>query len=390
MLNFIYDIPTKVYFGDFNEDELGHEIRSYGNKLMFLYEGNYIKENGLYDLVYKAAEKYAFSVTEFTEIKPNPKLTDIERCVSVCRENRCDVIVAVGGGSTIDTAKAVSWAALTDHDIWSVVKYENDINEVIPVVAISTISATGSEMDTACVISNEKTKEKINFIHPVQRPKTAFLNPVYTFTVSKYQTACGTVDILSHLLETYFLKDESMEMLDRVMEGIMKTVLDNGVLAYNEPTNYDARANLMWAASWALNGFVIADKTNYWTCHPIEHELSAYYDITHGLGLAILLPVYLRTIVDEKSEIKFKNIARNVFGLAVDNEKDSVSEIVIKKFEDYFFEQLNLPSKLSSLNIDSSHFEEMAKNVTGENEIFDYGYRKLSKEQIIQIYTSSL
>ena len=391
MNSFIYDVSTKVYFGKEELCHLGEEIKKYGHNLFMIYtDKKIIENNGLYKLVYEESKKYNFNVTEFSKVTPNPRHSDIQEGINLCKEKQCDVILAIGGGSTMDSAKAISSGFYINEPIWDVVKGKYKVTKSLPIITIPTISATGSEMNIGAVISNLNTSEKISLRYPTQRPKVSFLNPYYTMSVGKYQTACGSVDILCHTIETYFNDDDCMFMLDTFMEGLVSTVLRYGPIAYNEPTNYEARANLMWAAPWAINDFIRNDKAKTWTMHPIEHEISAFYDITHGLGLAILMPRYLKHIIDEKSLPRFRRLAVKSFGLDGALSDMELANGVIKGIENFAFNDLGLESKLSNLGIDDSHFEEIAIRLANGNGYFTTGYRKLSREEIVQILRECL
>lgn len=257
---------------------------------------------------------------------------------------------------------------------------KSPVTNALPIFTILTLAATGSEMDCGGVISNMETKEKLGLIHPILQPKISFLNPENTFTVSAYQTASGAADIIAHLFDVcYFAKSEKMYMLDMVMESILKTVVKYAPIAINEPDNYEARANLMWAASWALNGFVIAGRGQAATCHNIEHELSAFYDITHGHGLAILMPRWLEYILDDTTQADIKKFGVNVFEL----DENSTAKDAINAFKKFLFEDLGLKSTLTDLNIDKTHFKEMAKH-SCFGEVM-HGYKDLTPEDVEKI-----
>ena len=261
MNSFVYNISTKVYFGPEEMIHLGEEIKNYGNKVLIIYSSQRLIEKiGISDFIKEESKKYGFEVVEFSGIKPNPRHTDVQNAIDLCREKKCDVILAIGGGSTMDSAKAVASGFYIDAPIWDVVKGKYSVKKSLPIITIPTIAATGSEMNIGAVISNIETSEKISLRYSTQRPKVSFLNPEYTMSVNQYQTACGSVDILCHVMETYFTQDDCMFMLDTFMEGLIQTVIKYGPIAYNEPNNYEARANLMWAASWAINDFIRYDK----------------------------------------------------------------------------------------------------------------------------------
>lgn len=387
---FVYDIGTKVYFGPLTTTQLGTEIKKVGKKLFFIYQGDVIKNLGIYDLVMNIGKEFGFNIIEFSKIQPNPRHTDIQDGIDLCRKEQCDVILVAGGGSAIDSAKAIATGVLIDAPIWDIVLDKYPVVASLPLLTISTVSATGSEMNMGAIISNLQTKDKLGLRKPSQRPKVTFLNPEYTFTVPKFQTACGSVDILCHTLETYFSSDNCMYMLDSFMEGLVRTVIKYAPIAYHEPANYEARANLMWAAPWAINDFLRYDKENNWTMHPIEHEISAYTDITHGLGLAIIMPRYLRHIIDAKSLKRFRNLGIHAFDLSNELDDYTLAEKTIDKIEKFCYQQLELTSHFSALGIDGSDFEEIASKLASDNGYFTTGYRKLSQQEILQILKECL
>lgn len=321
-------------------------------------------------------------------IEPNPRVTSVNNGAEICKKENIEVLLAVGGGSVIDCTKAISAAAFYDGDAWDIVTKKVPVTQCLPIVTVLTLSATGSEMDAGGVISNLETNDKIGVSSPLMQPKVSFLNPKNTFTVSAYQTACGAADILSHIMETYFNPSGSMYMLDCFMEGMMKTVVKYAPIAVVDPENEEARANLMWTSSWAINGFARSCQSCVWSCHPMEHQLSAYYDITHGLGLAILTPRWMRYILNEENVERFKNFAVNVFG--VDSKLDSMSASLkgIEALEKFLFKDLKLTSNLTELEIDRTHFEIMAEKAC-KNGILK-GYKELDKEDIKAIYEMCL
>ncbi|MBQ1478148.1 MAG: iron-containing alcohol dehydrogenase [Erysipelotrichaceae bacterium] len=387
---FIYNIPTRVYFGPEEMEHLGEELSRYGKRVLFVYDGDYIKSNGIYDLVMKAGRDYDLDITEFTNVRPNPRHTDCEEAIAICKEKNIEVVLGVGGGSVIDSSKAIAAGAVSDAPLWDLVIKKAPTEKALPVIAMSTISATGSEMDSGAVITNESTFDKKVYSNPNLLPKATFLNPEYTFTVPKYQTACGAVDIIAHVFEVYFSPSDDLYMLDTVAQGLVRTVLKYGPIAYNDPTNYEARANLMWASPWAINHFIEYDKRHLWSMHPMEHELSAYYDITHGLGLAILMPRWLRFVKDEKSYPKFRGLGLYAFDLDRSLSDEEMADKVIEKIEEFSYKTLGLTSNLTDLGIDDSKFEEMADKLTNNGTSFHAGFRPLYKEDIIEIYRNCL
>ncbi|MGD1820161.1 MAG: iron-containing alcohol dehydrogenase [Pleomorphochaeta sp.] len=361
MNNFIYDIGTKVYFGKDQLEHLGPEIKKYGKRVLLTYGGGSIKKVGLYQRVVEELTKAGLEIFELANIEPNPRVTSVNKGADICKKEDIDVLLAVGGGSVIDCTKVIAAATYYDGDAWDIMLNKVDVKKALPIFTILTLSATGSEMNPNEVITNLETNDKIGLAFPPLRPKVSFLDPTLTYTVSKYQTACGSADILNHILEVYFNMDNDLYMLDTVMEGLMKTVIKYAPIAYHSPDNYEARANLMWASSWAINGFVSGGKTHDWTCHPIEHELSAYYDITHGLGLAIITPKWLEYALNETTASKFKQFGVNVFNIDEKLDAMEVAKLSIAKLKQFLYEDLHLDDSLSKLNIGDEKFEIMAK-----------------------------
>ena len=285
MNNFIYDIPTKVYFGENQLGHLGEELSRYGKRVLLTYGGGSIKKTGLYDAVVAEIQKAGLTLFELNGIEPNPRIESVRRGAQICKDEKIDVLLAVGGGSTLDATKFMAAGACVDFDPWDFFSKWAPIEKALPVLTVLTLSATGSEMDCGGVVSNPETQDKIGRMDPKLLPKVSFLDPTATYTVNPYQTACGAADMMSHILEIYFNMDQDLTMLDSFMEGMMKTIIRYAPVAMKQPDNYEARANLMWTSSWAINGFANGGKRQAWSCHPMEHELSALYDITHGLAL---------------------------------------------------------------------------------------------------------
>ena len=386
--SFIYHIPTKVYFGDMLS-HLGQEIIQYGKRVLWLYDGDYIKENGLYQKIIEVFQTYQIEHIEFRDIKPNPRHTDVNKAIQVCQENQIDVILAVGGGSVIDSAKVIAACAFYEGDCWDIVSGKIDFEKSLPVVAISTISATGSEMDNAAVISHEDYHEKRVLAKASMYPAVTFLDPTLTYTVGPYQSACGVADILSHILEEYFTPVQGMYMIDTIMEGLIRTVFKYGPTVVKEPTNYEARENMMWASNWAINGFVSFDRPHPWSMHPLGHQLSAYYDMTHGLSLAIIMPRWLRHILDEKSLPLFRALGQHALMLDEHLSDEAMAKAVIQRIETLLFEELKLKSHLKELNITDEYFEAMADKLCEQQGYHD-GFRPLYKEDILSIYQQCL
>lgn len=383
--NFVYDIPVKVYFGENKLGHLGEELSKFGKRVLLTYGGGSIKRNGLYDRVMAEIEKAGLEVFELSGIEPNPRIESVRKGAQMCKEHNIDVLLAVGGGSTIDATKFMAAGACVDHDPWDFLNEKcAPLERALPIVTILTLSATGSEMDTAAVISNLETGDKIGRLARPLLPQVSFLDPTLTYSVGQYQTACGSVDIFSHIIETYFNMEPDLYMLDCFMEGMMKTVLKYAPVAMREPENYEARANLMWTSSWAINGFVLGSRRKAWSCHPIEHELSAKYDITHGLGLALLTPRWMEYCLDESNVSKYVQFAVNVFGVDGSQEPMVVAREGIRLLSEFFFDTLGLPRTFTEVGIKREDFPMMARKSCGKGVL--RGFKDLTPADVEKIF----
>jgi len=390
MNNFIYDIPTKVYFGENQLGNLGPELAKFGKRVLLTYGGGSIKKMGLYDKVVAEIKKAGLQLFELSGIEPNPRIDSVRAGAEICKKEHIDVLLAVGGGSTIDATKFMAAGALVDFDPWDFFSEKwAPLTDALPIVSILTLAATGSEMDAGGVISNPKTKDKIGRVERPMLPRVSFLDPTNTYTVSPYQTDCGASDMLSHSCEVYFNMSTDLYMLDTVMEGLMKSIIKYAPVAMKEPDNYEARANLMWASSWAINGFIDGGKRQAWSCHPIEHELSAIYDITHGLGLAIITPRWMKYCLSEATVSKYVQFGVNVFDIDKSLPAMEIATKAIDMFADFLFKTLGLKSTLSAVGIDDTHFEVMAEKAAGIGGT-KYGFVPLAPKDISEILKMSL
>ena len=385
MNSFIYDIPVKVYFGRDQLSHLGTELRKFGRRVLLTYGGGSIKRNGLYDRVVTELRNADMEVYELSGIEPNPRIESVRQGVAMCKEHNVDVLLAVGGGSTIDATKFMAAGACVEHDAWEFFGAgAKPIERALPIVTILTLSATGSEMDTAGVISNLETGDKLGRLAQPLLPKVSFLDPTLTYSVSAYQTACGAADIMSHIMEVYFNMNKDLFMLDCFMEGMLKTVVKYAPIAIAEPENYEARANLMWTSSWAINGFINGGKKKAWSCHPMEHELSAVYDITHGLGLAILTPRWMEYCLDESNVDRYVTFGVNVFGIDSSLEPMAIAREAIKRLSDFFFNTLGLQSTFTEVGIKREDFGLMAKKACRYGDI--KGFKTLTQQDVVNIF----
>lgn len=388
MNSFVYDIPVKVYFGENQLGNLGEELRKFGNRVLLTYGGGSIKRSGLYDSVTEEIRRAGLELFELSGIEPNPRIDSVRKGAQICKDEKIDVLLAVGGGSTIDATKYMAAGACVDHDPWEFFSRWAPIEKALPIVTVLTLSATGSEMDPGGVISNPETKDKIGRLAPQLLPKVSFLDPTLTYSVNEYQTACGAADMMSHIMEVYFNMEQDLYMLDCFMEGLMKTIIKFAPVAMKEPDHYEARANLMWASSWAINGFVNGGKQQEWSCHPMEHEVSAIYDITHGLGLAILTPRWMEYCLDETTVSKYYQFGVNVFGIDASLPEMEVAEKSIEMLKEFLYDTLGLKSSFEEVGIDDSNFEIMA----GKSCMWETleGFKPLKQKDIMEIFKMCL
>jgi len=388
MNNFIYDIPTKVYFGENQLEYLGEELNKYGKKVLLTYGGGSIKKSGLYDKIVAEIKNAGLELFELNGIDPNPRVSSVNAGADICKKEDIDVLLAVGGGSVLDCTKYIGVATYYDGNAWDILLGKTPVEKCLPIITVLTLAATGSEMDSGGVISNPETKDKIGLMFPPMQPKVSFLDPTNTFTVSKFQTASGAADMLNHIMEVYFNMDQDLYMLDCVMEGLMKTIIKYAPIALSEPDNYEARANLMWTSSWAINGYINGGKRQTWSCHPMEHELSAIYDITHGLGLAILTPHWMEYTLDETTASKFYQFGTNVFGIDAGMKHMEVAKKSIELVKKFLFNTLGLKSTFTEIGIDESNFAVMAKKACMGGVL--PGFKPLNQQDIENIFKKCL
>ena len=389
MLNYVHAIPTKVYFGKGQIERLPEALAPFGKRVLLAYGGGSIKRIGLYDTIMALLNEGGFIVTELSGIEPNPRIESVAEGVRLCKENDINVILAVGGGSTIDCSKAIACGVFYEgDDLWQMIVDGRGYAKALPLVDVLTLSATGSEFDGGGVISNMKLNEKLGA--GLTFPAVSICDPTYTFTVSPYQTAAGSADIMSHIFEGYFSREEDCELSDGIAETILKTVMQYTPVALRDPENYSARANLMSCSSVACSGIPEYGKEDTgWPCHAMEHELSAFYDITHGVGLAILTPRWMRFILkkDPTALPRFVRFARNVFGLEGEDELALARE-AIDRLEAYF-RSTGIPMTLRELNIGEEHFEVMAAHAN-RNSRLAHAFVPLTQDDVVAIYRACL
>lgn len=389
---FIYCNPTKVYFGHDAMSHIHEELPRWGKNVLLVYGGGSIKESGIYDKVVDEIRKAGVSAYEISGVKPNPELPLAVKGARFCREAGIDLILAVGGGSVIDTAKVIAGSALYEGDPWELVKSRAQISRALPLLAIPTMAATGSEMNSCAVITNPDTHEKLGWTTEALRPKISFLDPKNTFTVPPAQTAFGSADILSHILEVYLNRAEGFDAMDGFMESMMRSVIRWAPLAMADGANEEARANLLWDSEWAINDLIDRGHSVSWSCHALEHELSAFYPVPHGLGLAILTPAFMEYVLNEDTAPRLAHFAARVMGVKEGKNEMKTARKGIKKLRKFFRKALSLPGSLSEIGMDDALFEDMAAHAMawkGEDGIL-HGFSPLTEEDFVAIYKKAL
>lgn len=389
---FIYCNPTKVYFGHDAMSHIHEELPRWGKNVLLVYGGGSIKESGIYDKVVDEIRKAGVSAYEISGVKPNPELPLAVKGARFCREAGIDLILAVGGGSVIDTAKVIAGSALYEGDPWELVKSRAQISRALPLLAIPTMAATGSEMNSCAVITNPDTHEKLGWTTEALRPKISFLDPKNTFTVPPAQTAFGSADILSHILEVYLNRAEGFDAMDGFMESMMRSVIRWAPLAMADGANEEARANLLWNSEWAINDLIDRGHSVSWSCHALEHELSAFYPVPHGLGLAILTPAFMEYVLNEDTAPRLARFAARVMGVKEGKDEMKTARKGIKKLRKFFRKALSLPGSLSEIGMDDALFEDMAAHAMawkGEDGIL-HGFSPLTEEDFVAIYKKAL
>ncbi len=387
MENFNFYAGTEMIFGKDAVKGLPEVLDRFGKKVLLGYGGGSIKRTGIYDTIKKLLDENGFEVYELDGIEPNPRITSVDRGAKLCKEHGIDVILAAGGGSTIDCCKAVAAAAYYDGNPWDLVCDNSLVEKALPIVTVLTMAATGSEMNRNAVISNMETNEKRALININLIPQVSFCDPQYLYTLPAIQTAAGTADILSHLFENYF-KNQEAYIPDEFAEGLMRACLKYCPIALKDPSDYEARANLMWASSMALNGLTNCGKSGAWSCHPIEHELSAYYDVTHGVGLAIVTPRWMRYILSDKTVDKFVQYAVNVWQMEPSEDKYALANAAIDATEQFFLD-CNIPMTLPEIGIDDSKLRLMADDTAKYNNLAA-AYVPMTADDVYNILVASM
>lgn len=387
MLNFNYFAPTKVFFGRDTHKEVGEIVKSYGyKKIMLQYGMGSVKKSGLFDEVMASLKNSGIEVVEMGGVEPNPKLSFVRRAIEVARKEKVELILALGGGSAIDSSKYTATGAKYDGDVWDFPTRKATPKDAIPVACILTISAAGSEMSSSAVISNEELHMKRGYNSDFNRCKFAIMNPCLTYSVSEYQTACGIVDIMAHTMERYFSVCEPTDLTDRIAESILVSVINAGKVAMENPESYDARATLMWASSLSHNDLTSCGRKAVLAVHQLEHALSGEFpEIAHGAGLAVLFPAWARYVY-KLNPSRFAQFARRVWGVTEENEQKaaliSIEEMV------KFFSLIKMPLSLREFGIPADCTRTLAELCTFGKTRTIQSYKQLDYDDVKNIFDS--
>jgi len=384
MQNFEYCNKTKIIFGKGTEERAGNEAAQYTKKVLLHHSGGSTVRSGLIDRVKDSLKKAGVEWVELTGVQPNPRLSLVRKGIELAKKENAGLILAVGGGSAIDSAKAIAAGAVNDCDVWDFFERKKTADKALPVGSIVTIPAAGSESSISCVITNEDGPWKRGMNFQCIRPAFSIMNPELTYTLPPYQTACGITDMLAHIMERYFTKEPNVELTDELCEGAMRTIIRNARKIFSGgEKNYDARAEIMWAGALAHNGLLDTGRIGDWASHALDHELSALFDLAHGAGLAIIFPAWLRYNIKENTP-RLARFAAKVWGVdgAFYDYEQAALEGVIRM--ENFFSSIGMPVRFAEANIDPARIPEMAKRAVHFGPVGNY--RKLDEKDAEAIY----
>jgi alcohol dehydrogenase len=383
MRDFTYWNPARIVFGRGTQGQVGKLAAGHGTRLLLHYGGESVRASGLHATVLSALREAGLTVFELGGVKPNPRLSLVREGIAVCRKDNIDLVLAVGGGSVIDSAKAIAAGAVLDGDIWErYMASPPSVERALPVGVVLTLPAAGSETSNGSVVTDEKTGLKRYITGECLIPRFAILNPELTFSLPNFQTACGASDIMAHLFERYFTNENAVDLTDRMIEGSLRTIMNYTPVVLRDNCNYDARAEIMWVGTIAHNGLLDTGRVGDWASHDIEHELSGAYDIAHGAGLAIVFPAWMK-YVHETNPDRFVQLAVRVFGVDYDfGDRERIIDEMIHRLE-AFYVSIGMPVRLRQAGLPADRLRELAQKAMvgrksvgnlrrlGENEIFE-------------------
>lgn len=387
MQNFEFFTPTDVIFGRGTHLKIGEVLKKYGfHKIMLHYGGGSIKKNGIFEDVTKALIDSGIEYVDFGGAEPNPKLSLVEKGAKLCKEEGVELVLAVGGGSAIDSAKEIAVGAKYEGSTWDFSTRAKDPQDALPVGVILTLAASGSEMSASAVITNEENGLKRGYNHKLHRPLFAICNPELTYTVDRFQTGCGIVDTMMHTLERYFSPSPETPLTDALAEALLKQVIAAGTQAILNPADYEARATLMWASSLSHNDLTGCGRNVFLVCHKIEHELSGKYDfVAHGAGLSVIFPAWAQYVMHQNLP-RFVQYAKNVWDIPEDKEHPELTAYEGIRATKAFFAEIGMPVSLAQLGVGDEGFLEMADKCTNFGEQVLPGNLPLGKKEIIEIF----
>lgn len=387
MNNFVFHNPTKLIFGQGTERLAGAEASRFGNRVLLHYGGDSVRRNGAYASVMQSLGEAGLTVAELSGVKPNPRLSLVREGIRLCREERIDVILAVGGGSVIDSAKAIAAGVAYDGDVWDFFEKKAEIDAALPLGTVLTLPAAGSESNGTSVITSELGGYKLSVTHPALAPAFSILNPEFTFTLPPAETAAGCADMMSHVFERYFTRTEHVLFTDQLCEATLRTIIRLLPVVLEEPRHYKARAEIMWAGTIAHNGLLGTGREEDWASHLIAHELGALYDIAHGAALSIVFPAWMKHVYRSDLE-RFYQYAVEVWDVAPDGDRERVALEGIGRTE-RFFREAGLPVRLSEAGIDGSRIAEIARRCCSKPTGTIGNYAKLAAGDIANILESA-
>jgi alcohol dehydrogenase YqhD (iron-dependent ADH family) len=387
MQNFVYENRTKIIFGKGTEAETGKEIARYAQRVLLHHSGGHSIKSGLLDRVKENLKKSGIEWIELSGVKPNPRLSLVYEGIELCRKEKIKAILAVGGGSVIDSAKAIAVGVPYGGDVWELFERKANPADALPVGVVLTIPASGSESSFNSVITNEDGFWKRSIASEYARPVFAIMNPELTYTLPPYQTACGIADIISHVMERYFAQEDHVELTDQLCEGVLRAVIRNAPVVLENPVDYNGRAEIMWAGSLAHNNLLNTGRVGDWASHALEHELSAIYDIAHGAGLAIIFPAWIQYCFKDKLPL-FARYAEKVWGVdgAYYNPEQAAREGIFRLKN--FFRSLGLPVSFKDAALPTDRIPEMVKKVVSKGPVGQF--KKLHEADVDAIYRLAL
>lgn len=388
MIDFNFYNPANIYFGKESDKELYNILPALGSKnILVVYGGDFVEKLGILDTIKKVGEENNINIYESDQVVPNPRVELVRELIDLAKEKDVDTLIAIGGGSSIDTAKAIAMGVEYDGDIWDFFQGKAVPKKVLPIIAISTIPASGSEVSNATIITNGEYK--LGFEDNLLIPTYTIMNPNYVKTLPKYQLSCGILDIYSHLFERYLTDLENVNLTDYMIEGALKSLLVNAEKMIQNPEDIDALSEIMWTATIAHNNLLDSGRVSDWASHRVEHEISGEYDLTHGEGMGIVMIAYCKYIAERKPE-KLAQLANRVYGIDYNNFSEREMALMVGGKIRELVLKLGLKDNLSDLNIDDSRFERMAERGTKDDTAPVGHYYPLDKEKFIEVLRLTL